>query len=240
MLFIESNQECSCWEIVTEDRNSYCVLARGSEIVKLFPGDTVGTVLAVNLFDKAFEKITQMSISYNHQFLALYTNNGLLWMGTIDMKKKFCEFDTGRNDQPKQIEWVMDSDNSSLSDVVLISYQSVLLVVNRNGDNNFFSYDPAIFFIPELDGVRILTNSTHEMIQKVPKCVQNIFAINSLEPASFLFEAHKKFEEKSHQSDEYLSLIRDKMDIAVAECIEAAGYEFSTETQKSLIKVSKE
>lgn len=57
-----------------------------------------------------------------------------------------------------------------------------------------YSYDPAIFLIPEMDCVRILTNNYHEMIQKVPNCVNNIFAINSQKASSWLFEAHKKYE----------------------------------------------
>lgn len=235
MIFVESPSECTCWEIVTEERNSYCLLGRDREVIKLFLGESVGSITR-NLIDKPFERIVLMSLSYNHQNLALYTNNGLLWMGSVDMKQKYCEFDTGRKDMPKQIEWIMNVDNSQ-SDAVIIAYNSFLLVVNRNGDKNLFSYDPAIFLVAEMDGVRILTNNAHEMIQKLPKCVQNIFAINSQEPSSFLFEAQKKFQEKSHQSDEYLSLFRDRMIEAVNECIEAAGYEFCPETQKSLMRV---
>lgn len=233
---IESASDCSCWEIITEERNTYCLMGRDQEVVKLFPGESVGTITR-NLFDRPFERILLMSISYNHQNLALYTNNGLLWLGTVDMKKKYCEFDTGRKDIPRQIEWVMNTEKND-ADAVVISYPSFLLVVNRNGDKNLFTYDPAIFLIAEMDGVRILTNNAHEMIQKLPKCVQNIFAVNSQEPSSFLFEAQKKYQEKSHQADEYLSLFRNKMDVAVDECIEAAGYEFCTETQKSLLRVS--
>lgn len=232
----ESLSNCTCWEIITEDRNSYCLLGREREIIKLFPGESVGSIIR-NLFDKPFERIILMSASYNHQNLALYTNNGIVWMGSIDMKQKYCEFDTGRKDVPRQIEWIMNVDND-LSEALVIAYPSFLLVVNRNGDKNLFTYDPAIFLVPEMDGVRILTNTTHEMIQKLPKCVHNIFAINSQEPSSFLFEAQKKFQEKSHQADEYLSLFRDRMQVAVDECIEAAGYEFCTTTQKSLMRVS--
>ncbi|XP_037955262.1 vacuolar protein sorting-associated protein 16 homolog [Teleopsis dalmanni] len=230
----KSPSDCTCWAIVTEDRNSYCLLGRDNEVIRLFPGEAVGTITR-NLFDKPFDRLLLMSTSYDNQNLALYTNTGLLWLGSVDMKKKFCEFDTGRKDIPRQIEWIMNTE-SNAADAVAISYSSFLLVVNRNGDKNLFTYDPAIFLIPEMDGVRILTNSAHEMIQQLPKCVQNIFAINSQEPSSFLFEAQKKFQEKSHQSDEYISLFRDKMDVAVNECIEAAAYEFCTETQKSLLR----
>lgn len=132
----------------------------------------------------------------------------------------------------------MDSETCRTAEAVAITYESLLIVVSVAGDLNLYSYDPAIVLIPEMDGVRILTNYCHEMIQNVPKCVNNIFAINSQEPSSWLFEAHKKFMEQSHQSDEYLCLIKTNLPCAVSECIAAAGYEFDTETQKSLIRAA--
>lgn len=89
---------------------------------------------------------------------------------------------------------ILDSENCRESQAVVISYPSILLVITIGGDSNMYSYDPAIFLIPEMDCVRILTNNYHEMIQKVPDCVNNIFAINSQKPSSWLFEAHKKYE----------------------------------------------
>ncbi|KAH8407221.1 hypothetical protein KR222_010889 [Zaprionus bogoriensis] len=229
-----SNANCSCWEIVTEGRNSYCLLGRDREIIKLMHGETVGTVTA-NLFEKPYERIIKISVSYNHQHLALYTNTGLLWLGSVDMRHKYCEFDTGRRDMPLQIEWIMNTHNSQ-ADAVVISYPSYLLIVNRNADRSEFPYDPVMFLVAEMDGVRIITQSSHEMIQRLPKCVENIFAVNSQEPASYLFEAQKKFEENSYKSDEYLSMCRANIALAVKECIEAAAYELCPTTQKSLMR----
>ncbi|EDW82995.1 uncharacterized protein Dwil_GK22550 [Drosophila willistoni] len=231
-----SHVDCTCWEIVTEGRNSYCLLGREREIIKLFPGETVGTIKD-NLFEKPHDRIIKISVSYNHQHLALYTNTGLLWLGSVDMRQKYCEFDTGRKDLPLQIEWIMNTDNTE-SDAVVISYPSFLLIVNRNADRSDFPHDPSMFLVAEMDGVRIITQSSHEMIQRLPKCVENIFAVNSQEPASYLFEAQKKFEEKSYKSDEYLSMCREKIGLAVNQCIEAASYEFCTETQKSLLRTA--
>lgn len=45
-------------------------------------------------------------------------------------------------------------------------------------------------------------------------------------------------QEKSHQSDEYLGLIKNKIEESVDECIEAARYEFDTDMQKSLIRAA--
>lgn len=88
---------------------------------------------------------------------------------------------------------ILDSENCRNSDAVVIAYPSLLLVVSVAGDTNMYSYDSSIFLVPEMDCVRIITSNYHEMIQKVPKSVNNIFAINSQEPSSWLFEAYKKY-----------------------------------------------
>lgn len=198
--------------------------------------------LTTNLFEKPYQSIEFIAVSQNQKLLSLYTNNGLVWIGTADMKTKYCEFNTGRDkERPSQIEWIPDSEIDGPSEAIAITYNSLLLIIHLKGDQAEFSYDSAnlvIHLIPEIDGLRIITNTTHEMLQKVPKCVNNIFAINSPSSSSFLFEANKKYEEQSYKSDDYLSLIRDKMEEAVDECIEAAGYEFDPDTQKSLLKTA--
>lgn len=188
--------------------------------------------------DFDYREIRLISVSFNNRHVAICTNTGILWMGTSCLRTKYCEFNTGRTEMPKQIEWCIDADNPLKAEAVVVTYPSILLIVSINGDSNIYAYDQAIFLVPEMDGVRIVTNGYHELIQKVPKCVSNIFGISISEPSSFLFESHRKFCERSHQSDEYLCLILDKIETAVNECIEAAGFEFDTETQKSLIRAA--
>ena len=192
-----------------------------------------------------YKSIIKIALSFDYKHLVLYTNNGCLWMGSSDLKVKYCEFNTGRSEIPKQITWCLDvepnNNNNNINttkNAVIIAYQSLLLIIGINGESNIYSYDPAIFLIQEMDCVRIITHYLHEVIQKIPKSVFNIFAINSQESSSFLFESNKKFMEKSHQSDEYLCLIKNNLDNAVTECINAASYEFDSETQKSLIRVN--
>jgi hypothetical protein len=43
----------------------------------------------------------------------------------------------------------------------------------------------------------------------------------------------------SHRSDEYLRIVKDRLEEAVEQCTEAAGFEFSASTQKMLMKVNK-
>lgn len=104
-MFTESILEPTCWETITEDRNTYCLVAREKEIFKLRQGDSVCALVNVS-FEKDFKSIVAMSVSYNHKYLALYTNRGTIWMGSSDLKTKYCEFDTGRGaEKPKQIAW---------------------------------------------------------------------------------------------------------------------------------------
>lgn len=92
---------------------------------------------------------------------------------------------------------ILDSENYSHADAIVIAYPSLLLVVTVAGDSNMYSYDSVPFLIPEMDCVRILSNNEHEMLQKVPNCVNNIFAINSHKPSSYLFGAYQKYEVKN-------------------------------------------
>lgn len=185
----------------------------------------------------SYQSIVYVSVSFNQNHVALYTNTGHIWMGSADLSVKYREFETGQSKRPTQISWCLDPDEGNKASAIVISYPSLLLIIGIDGGSTTFSFDPTIILIPEMDSVRVLTNTCHEMIQKVPKCVNHIFAINSQEPSSFLFEAHKKFQERSHQSDEYLCLIKDRLPAAVDECIESAVYEFDSTTQKSLIRV---
>jgi vacuolar protein sorting-associated protein 16 len=100
-----------------------------------------------------------------------------------------------------------DGENGRNSSAVVIAYPSKILVIGTNCEQSEFYCDPAICLISEMDGVRILTNSYHEMIQRVPKCVSNIFGHNILEPSSLLFEAHRKFQVRKMKNSAKPTLI---------------------------------
>lgn len=112
------------------------------------------------------------------------------------------------------------------------------MVVGRTAETIVYNYDGPVHLVTEIDGVRVLSSSSHEMIQKVPNVVQRIFRINSTDPASYLLEASKQFQKKSHKADSYIDLVKDKLDSAIRACIDGASHEFDFETQKILMRVS--
>lgn len=108
----------------------------------------------------------------------------------------------------------------------------------QHGDVCSYAYDGPVHLVGEVDGVRVLSGTQHELVQAVPPVVQKIFRINSTEPGSFLLEASKQYQKRSHRADEYISLVRNDLEIAVRQCIEAAAYEFDSDTQKILVRAA--
>ena len=60
--------------------------------------------------------------------------------------------------------------------------------------NSKHSYDTAVHLVPEVDGLRIIGNYTHEFFQRVPSVVEDIFRIGSMAPGAMLYEASKQFQ----------------------------------------------
>ena len=48
-----------------------------------------------------------------------------------------------------------------------------------------------VILIPDLDGVRLLSVTKHEFLQRVPLPIEDVFKIGSLRAGSMLYEAYK-------------------------------------------------
>lgn len=57
-----------------------------------------------------------------------------------------------------------------------------------------YSFDSAIHLVPDVDSMRIISNASHELLQKVPAVVCDIFRIGSMAPGAILLEASKEFQ----------------------------------------------
>lgn len=70
-------------------------------------------------------------------------------------------------------------------------------MVGPYGDVVRFSYDEPIVLTPECDGVRILSNTYMEFLQRVPDSTVSIFKIGSTSPAAMLYDALEQFDKRS-------------------------------------------
>lgn len=92
--------------------------------------------------------------------------------------------------------------------------------------------------VQEMDCLRVIGGTFHELLQMVPPPVQRIRAIGSTKPAATLATAAHKFESGEADCDELLrSLKRDGLlGEAVADCLAAAAGEWDIASQQALLR----
>lgn len=91
---------------------------------------------------------------------------------------------------PEQLAWCG-------MDAVLLYWDDMLLMMGPDGEPVSYLYDEPIFLIPECDGVRILSNTSMEFLQRVPDSTVSIFTIGSTSPAALLYDALDHFDRRS-------------------------------------------
>ncbi|ELU17286.1 hypothetical protein CAPTEDRAFT_168734 [Capitella teleta] len=223
------NKPPSCWTMINQDRQSRALVARDNEIYLLDHGGQC---------EQQFPRVSgevvayvEMAASFNTRHIALFTSNGLLWIGSADLQKVYCEFNTKSPTRPQQLVWCGTG-------AVVGYWKNILLMVGLDKDWVKYSYDTPIHMVAEVDGLRIIGHESQEFLQKVPKVVEDICKIGSMAPGAMLFEASRLFQNGSQQADEYIHMIREKLNYAVEQCIEAAGREWEPNVQKQMLKAA--
>ncbi|CAA6661340.1 unnamed protein product [Spirodela intermedia] len=185
----------------------------------------------VQRFGTGIGRVTKMAVSGNGRMLAAFTDDGRLLVITTDFSRIMFEYNCETTLPPEQMAWCgMDS--------VLLYWEESLLMVGPHGDPVHYQYDEPIVLISECDGVRILSNSSMELLQRVPDSTVSIFQIGSTEPAALLYDALEHFDRRSAKADENLRLIRSSLPEAVEACIDAAGHEYDTSRQRTLLRAA--
>lgn len=221
----------AAWAVVSEERGARLLVSRGRELFWLSSSEARAE--PVNVPDINMSSVVDIAVSLDGRHIALLTDGGRLWMGSADLRRKYAEYDTQMQGKPRQLVWCG-------SEAVLGAWGSLLLLVGRRTpvDTISYSYDAPVHLVPEMDGVRVVGASVHELLQRVPAVVQGVLRINSTSPGAYLLEASRQFQKQSHRADEYVHLVKDHLAEAVTSCLEAAGHEFSSDTQKSLLRAA--
>ncbi|XP_051039346.1 vacuolar protein sorting-associated protein 16 homolog isoform X3 [Phodopus roborovskii] len=225
----------SCWTTLCHERVAHILLAVGPDLY-LLDHATCSTVTPAGLAP-GVSSFLQMAVSFTYRYLALFTDTGYIWMGTASLKEKLCEFNCNIRAPPKQMVWC--SRPRSKEKAVVVAWERRLMVVGNAPESIQFVLDEDSYLVPELDGVRIFSRSTHEFLHEVPVASEEIFKIASMAPGALLLEAQKEYEKESQKADEYLREIQELGQLvqAVQQCIEAAGHEHQPDMQKSLLRV---
>lgn len=175
--------------------------------------------------------LQRMAVSLDGKWLAAFTHDGRLLVLTSDLQKTILDRECESALPPEQLAWCgMDS--------VLLYWDDMLLMMGPDGDPVRYLYDEPVVLIPECDGVRILSNTSTEFLQRVPDSTVTIFRIGSTSPAALLYDALDHFDRRSAKADENLRLIRPSLHEAVEACADAAGHEFDISRQQTLLRAS--
>ncbi|XP_034235328.1 vacuolar protein sorting-associated protein 16 homolog [Thrips palmi] len=224
------NAPPSSWAVIAKDKQAKILVAKERELYFLSYNEEHPVHVVLSFADR-LSSVVEMAVSVDNRRIGLFTDKGRLWIGSSDLSGKGCEIDTSHACRPFQLAWCG-------SDGVVGVWDGTLLLVTVNGDILTYPCDSRVHVVPEIDCVRVISTLTHEILQSVPSVVQKILRINSVDPGNYLLEASRQFQRRSHSADEYIRLVKDQLPIAVANCIEAAGYEFSPENQKMFIRAA--
>jgi hypothetical protein len=177
-------------------------------------------------------KVIGLAVSPNGEFIAYYTENGILGVMSGDFLTKLSEFNAkSAAANPKQIEWCGN-------DAVALVYDDEITLVGPWGGSLNLFFNDTVVVVPEMDGMRTLTSEKHDFFTKVPEKVVDIFRLGSTTPAAILRDCIEQFDRKSPKADENLLIISDRLPQAVDICVDAASLEFEPLWQKKLLRAA--
>ncbi|KDQ19047.1 hypothetical protein BOTBODRAFT_28535 [Botryobasidium botryosum FD-172 SS1] len=221
-----------CWSIIPPDQT----ISRHVEVL-LAHESTILSVDNLECIDQRLSRgpFAKLAVSPNGKSLALLTKAGLLWVVSSDFQRSYSEYDTTReganSELPSQLVWCGN-------DALLLTWNSVALLVGPYGDTLRYPYSSPSFAVSEIDGVRIVSSERCDFLQKVPDSSESVFRPGSASPAAILFDARDHFDRKSAKADESIREIRPELAAAVDACIDAAGQEIEPYWQRRLLNAA--
>jgi hypothetical protein len=172
-----------------------------------------------------------ISVSPRGEFLAFYTDDGKVWVVSGDWSDKLSEYDSKVKTVPKDMQWCG-------SNAVALAWEDEVHLIGPRSAATKFYYDAWIHLLPDVDGLRLLTNDVCEYLQKVPDETVEVFRLGSDSPAANLLEASSLLDQKSPKADDLIQLIRPSLAEAVDTCTRAAAHEFNIHWQKALLRAA--
>ena len=172
-----------------------------------------------------------MALSPRGALVALFSESGTLYVYTNDFQKCLAQINTSKTQVPLEMEWCGD-------DSVVLHWDSLLWVVGPSGNWISYNLSGRVHLMSEYDGIRIISASSVEFLQKVPQSVETIFRIGSTAPGAVLYDATDLYEKQNSRADECIRSISHDLEMAVDTCIDAAANEFDHESQKQLMRAA--
>ncbi|VUZ48753.1 unnamed protein product [Hymenolepis diminuta] len=201
-----------------------------------------------------FSNYHRLALSPNEEMVALYldcsvlrvfslvSGGGLEVRMELDLSARAAALGGGISDNnrvstlPSGLVWL---DNSTLA----LQWSNFVVVVDMEKNIYELFYPSLVHIQPEIDGLRVLTLSSHEIIQRVPHELECLGRIGASSPAVHLFSAYREWLAGSGRAHEFLRPVLTspnaarEMHGAVAACLRAAAHcaPTSTDAQQNLL-----
>lgn len=222
------------WAIIPPEH----AMTRHVEVI-IATGKTVKVVDFRDTVDQKLQQgpFTNIDVSPNGRFIALYSQDGKVWVVSADLQNNLSEFTTDRGEEPSQVVWC--GNNS-----VVLSWSDEVVMVGPFGETLNYSFDDAVHLVTSMDGLLIVGSETCDFLEKVSDATEAAFRIGSTAPPAMLLDASEHYENKSPKADEHIRALRkgehgDALLVeAVEACIEAATREFSQHWQRKLLRAA--
>lgn len=221
------------WAVIPPDLN----ISRHVEVLL----SVDATIFSIDNLESVDQRISRgpfihVSPSPNGKALALLTSSGTLWVVSTDFQRSLAEVETttvaGAEGPIRQVEWCGN-------DAILVTWETVVVLVGPFGDTLQFLYPGATFAVTEPDSIRIIAPDVCDLVQKVPSSSLSVFRPGSTAPSAILYDAWESFTQRLPKSDESIRSIRPELAAAVDECIDAAGQEWEPYWQRRLLNAAK-
>jgi len=181
--------------------------------------------------------IVDMVPAPNGRFLACFLESCLLAVIGVTFEQNVLEFDTsdGSAMPPQALAWCGE-------DSVLLHWKKKgVLMVGPLGDYVQFPFDDdSLHLMAEMDCCRVISDTSIQILQRVPKETASLLCIGSIDEAALLVDAADAFAAGSPSSEETARAIEEsgKLSAAMESCLEAALREFDIDSQKRLLRAT--
>jgi hypothetical protein len=131
--------------------------------VLLAVNQTLLVVDATDAEDRGLDRgpFQHVAVSPNGRFIALYTDDGKVWVVSSDFQNRLLEYTSGVKTIPKDLQWCGN-------DAVALAWEDEVHLIGFNGTSAKYFYDGWVHLIPDIDGIRLFTNHVCEFLERVP------------------------------------------------------------------------
>ncbi len=179
----------------------------------------------------------KLAVSPAGDTVACFSENGTMHVMSSDLTQQHYTFSTMSRVPPTDLTWCGGDS------IVLYWDQQpkrLLLMVGQGGDFVSFTYPCQLMLVPENDGLRVLSETKCEFLQRVPDATQLVFRQDVGSAGKCLFEAKDLYDARDVRADDLMRqlLQADELVEAIDTCLEAAAHELHLPTQKALLQAA--